>query len=82
MDAKHCPRCGRSFTSIRCQKCGFTGEEDFFDQGCPVCGYSASASPVSGGKKRIAAGALPVWVYALTLLALLIVGGVLYFSLR
>jgi rRNA maturation protein Nop10 len=71
LNAKQCPRCGRYFASVRCPACGFTGEEGLFDQGCPVCGYSAPPSPVAAGRgnpppgKR-AAGALPLWVYILT----------------
>jgi hypothetical protein len=41
-DAKCCPGCGRSFSSVKCPSCGFTGEANAFGSGCPVCGYSAS----------------------------------------
>ncbi|MDR3130383.1 MAG: zinc ribbon domain-containing protein [Treponema sp.] len=65
--AKDCPRCGRTFLSVRCPSCGFTGEETLFDQGCPACGYkvpSGAERKGGGGKKKKAAPeALPMWVY-------------------
>ncbi|MDR1429829.1 MAG: zinc-ribbon domain-containing protein [Spirochaetaceae bacterium] len=79
-NAKQCPKCGKLFASILCPSCGFSGEEFLFDQGCPVCGYSAPGR--SGPEKpkkaksgeaagpREAMGALPWWVYVLTALAL------------
>ena len=69
-DAKLCPKCGRSFVSVRCPSCDYTGEETFFKGGCPVCGYSATpaASPWDFPKRerKNPAGALPLWVYILT----------------
>ena len=41
-DAKNCPGCGRSFSSVKCPACGFVGQAALFGEGCPVCGYSAS----------------------------------------
>ncbi|MDR3148260.1 MAG: zinc ribbon domain-containing protein [Treponema sp.] len=38
--AKSCPACGRFFASVRCPQCGFTGKDEDFARGCPVCGYS------------------------------------------
>ncbi|MDR0389970.1 MAG: zinc ribbon domain-containing protein [Spirochaetaceae bacterium] len=79
-DAKQCPACGKFFSSILCPSCGFSGEEFLFDQGCPVCGYSApGGKPVNAPantngrhpRKSKPSGALPWWVYALTVLALL-----------
>jgi hypothetical protein len=83
-NAKSCPQCGRYFASVLCPSCGFAGDPGLFTGGCPVCGYSAPPpGPVPrAGKekppKTVAAGALPWWVYLLTVLALLAVGGVLY----
>ena len=82
MDAKRCPRCGQSFVSIRCQQCGFTGEEALFDRGCPACGYSMTAGPAAREERRVFAGALPRWVYVLTILVLLLVAGALYCYFR
>jgi predicted RNA-binding Zn-ribbon protein involved in translation (DUF1610 family) len=79
-DDTSCPGCGRKFASIRCPACGFSGEEELFDDGCPKCGYQVldengtrknrpSASR-RGGKKTAhtstAGEALPAWVYFLT----------------
>ena len=69
-DAKDCPKCGKSFASVRCPSCGFIGEEALFREGCPACGYSASTSGSAANlpeleHKKLAAG-LPLWVYILT----------------
>ncbi|MDR1373537.1 MAG: zinc ribbon domain-containing protein [Treponema sp.] len=91
-DSKTCPRCGRYFASVRCPSCGFTGAEDLFTGGCPVCGYSSPGSgnlsrftaKKSSRKKppRIAAGALPLWVYIITIFFLLCLFGMFFFILR
>ncbi|MDR0554837.1 MAG: zinc-ribbon domain-containing protein [Treponema sp.] len=82
MDSRRCPRCGRSFVSVRCQACGFTGEEASFDQGCPVCGYAAPAPFNREEKQKAAIGSLPSWVYVLTALVFGIVGFLVFFTLR
>ncbi|MDR1100091.1 MAG: hypothetical protein LBL28_06375 [Treponema sp.] len=93
-NTKNCPSCGRFFSSVRCPSCGFTGAEGLFSGGCPVCGYSAPLPGHSGGASRgkkfpgrnrpplRAAGALPVWVYILTIFSLLCVFGIFFFTLR
>jgi predicted RNA-binding Zn-ribbon protein involved in translation (DUF1610 family) len=84
-NAKSCPRCGRFFASIKCPSCGFTGEAGLFSGGCPVCGYSApsrkNGEPPAETSVKKETGVLPVWVYIVTLLALLAVG-VLFFRMR
>jgi RNA polymerase subunit RPABC4/transcription elongation factor Spt4 len=72
-DAKNCPKCGRYFASVRCPACDFIGEEAFFKEGCPVCGYSASpaAQNIPEPKRKTLAGALPLWVFILTSAALM-----------
>jgi uncharacterized membrane protein YvbJ len=75
-DEKACPRCGRFFASVRCPFCGFSGGEKLFAGGCPVCGYSSPGSrsrPAPDTPPLRAAGRLPVWVYILTIFALLFV---------
>jgi hypothetical protein len=64
MAAASCPRCGRFFASVRCPKCGFSGKDEDFAQGCPVCGYStpptgafSSTAPGKPGPAR--AGKIP-----------------------
>jgi predicted RNA-binding Zn-ribbon protein involved in translation (DUF1610 family) len=77
-DASSCSHCGRLFASVRCPACGFEGAEDLFSKGCPKCGYSTAKSaaavnsPGSKKKQAPAAGALPLWVYILTGLALVL----------
>jgi predicted RNA-binding Zn-ribbon protein involved in translation (DUF1610 family) len=71
-DSKTCPRCGKFFASIKCPACGFVGEEILFKSGCPACGYSAAGGKKGRGKKdvRYPSGALPLWVYLVTVLGL------------
>jgi predicted amidophosphoribosyltransferase len=76
--AKSCPQCGRSFTSVRCPSCGFTGEESLFRRGCPICGFSLKKAEKEKQKqlqqKQVSqtaneTGGLPSWVYFLIALA-------------
>lgn len=77
LDEKRCPSCGRSFASVRCPKCDFTGDEGLFRNGCPHCGYSAKfdeslISPPSQfetGETFQNIGSLPLWVYLVTIAA-------------
>jgi predicted RNA-binding Zn-ribbon protein involved in translation (DUF1610 family) len=83
-DAKNCPRCGRFFASVKCPSCGFVGAEELFQNGCPICGYSTSPdgrAVNSNLTKGETAGALPSWVYLITLAALIAVLGALFFTL-
>ncbi|MDR0707569.1 MAG: zinc ribbon domain-containing protein [Treponema sp.] len=43
-DAKVCPDCGCSFSSVKCPACGFIDQVAAFQDGCPVCGYSVGQS--------------------------------------
>ena len=36
-----CPNCGRSFSGVRCPRCGREGPAGEFTRGCPDCGYTA-----------------------------------------
>lgn len=71
-DASVCPKCGRFFSSVKCPRCGFSGEPFLFRNGCPTCGYSAAsgspAVPKSG--RPTASGPLPGWIYAAAFMAL------------
>jgi uncharacterized membrane protein YvbJ len=94
--AKSCPKCGRYFASVRCPKCGYTGRDEDFARGCPVCGYSAPpGGPAEDGrnskrgirwergkKAPQPGGALPIWMYFLAALILICVLVILYQSLR
>ena len=81
---RKCPRCGRFFGSVRCPSCGFTGEEGLFKNGCPSCGYSSPGGVGAGigRRERRAAGPLPLWVYLVSILALLCVIVLLFSVLR
>ena len=39
-NARFCPKCGKFFSSVRCPKCGCTGDVTKFKNGCPQCGYA------------------------------------------
>jgi len=64
--------CGSIFDLVRCPTCDFVGEDALFKEGCPVCGFSSANSRDSGQKPLDfpnigkPTGALPVWVYILT----------------
>lgn len=81
--AKQCPTCGRFFASVRCPSCGFTGSEELFSEGCPICGYSRGkqephAADIYRDKipsyrtPRGPVAPLPWWVYGISLFALLV----------
>jgi len=46
-EVKNCPYCGRTFASVRCPSCGYSGPDRMFLNGCPLCGYSASPNQKS-----------------------------------
>jgi predicted RNA-binding Zn-ribbon protein involved in translation (DUF1610 family) len=82
-EALSCPRCGKSFGSVRCPACGFSGSLDYFKDCCPSCGYSTHGEGTSK-KKASSCGvfssmeeaeqiteSLPMWVYLVTGLALI-----------
>jgi predicted RNA-binding Zn-ribbon protein involved in translation (DUF1610 family) len=50
--ANCCPRCGKFFSSIRCPKCFWTGDQEAFANGCPNCGYS---TPGTGNRAKAGA---------------------------
>jgi predicted amidophosphoribosyltransferase len=83
--ADSCPSCGRSFASVRCPKCDFTGEANFFANGCPECGYSAhfdDSLPSFGTIHTVQKNApLPFWVYVVTLAAFFAAVGIFFFHL-
>jgi len=71
-NAKICPRCGRFFSSVKCPRCGYTGQAEDFESGCPVCGYAeaANAAPEPVLPPPAVAPPPPRWAYALALLVL------------
>jgi hypothetical protein len=97
-DAKTCPGCGRSFSSVRCPACDFVGEAALFATGCPACGYSAGSADqtktASGGGARAVEAAprserqwrqhasLPLWIYVVAIAALLMSAFSLYLNLK
>ena len=54
-EVKSCPYCGRYFASVRCPSCGQTGPDRMFQNGCPMCGYSAPPPPKAPEPRRISA---------------------------
>ncbi|GAB6393056.1 MAG: hypothetical protein MdMp014T_2429 [Treponematales bacterium] len=67
--APECPACGRPFSAVRCPQCGFSGGEAAFKAGCPACGRPGSTpSPPPADNS---AAPLPLWVYAVSILAFL-----------
>ncbi|MDR1956419.1 MAG: zinc ribbon domain-containing protein [Treponema sp.] len=89
-NAKACPQCGKSFGSVRCPVCGFSGALERFKDRCPVCGYHPDEKPVSIHPVSKEAPAsegpvievLPLWVYIVTVLALIGTVAVVVFTLR
>ena len=59
-DAKTCPGCGRSFSSVRGPACNFVGRSELFAAGCPVCGYSAGSANQPQAKAVLAGEAQAV----------------------
>lgn len=66
-----CPSCGKTFTAVRCPRCGFEGGAKQFARGCPSCGYlnvipphgdRVDAGPAAGARPprpRVRAYSLP-----------------------
>ena len=47
-NARFCPKCGKFFSSVRCPKCGCTGDVKKFKNGCPQCGYAMPLGGLNG----------------------------------
>jgi uncharacterized membrane protein YvbJ len=84
-EVKTCPFCGRYFASVRCPVCDYSGPDKAFKNGCPLCGYSASAAdtrPIKQKrprpKKQSSGEPLPPWAYIIAVIVLFAV--VLLFS--
>ena len=77
-DVKLCPYCGRYFASIRCPACDYSGPDEMFGGGCPMCGYSAPPPPKTKSKliksrpeKSDYSEHLPTWMYIVSVLFVL-----------
>jgi hypothetical protein len=67
-EAAVCPECGRFFTSVRCPRCGFSGDQDAFKEGCPRCGYSRIIPGAQPSKRPLEEpGPAPLWMWFLAL---------------
>ncbi|MDR0322171.1 MAG: zinc ribbon domain-containing protein [Treponema sp.] len=69
-EVRNCPYCGRIFASIRCPICDYSGPDKMFQNGCPMCGYSAAPTKAPKLKKikpprreDRPPDALPFWTY-------------------
>lgn len=72
---KVCPSCGKTFTAVKCPRCGFEGGAKQFGRGCPQCGYLNVLSPLAGGPESGSRGrgrksGTPVRAFALPRLRL------------
>jgi predicted RNA-binding Zn-ribbon protein involved in translation (DUF1610 family) len=59
---RKCPSCGKTFTAVRCPRCGFEGGAKQFARGCPECGYLNVVPPVDQPRKtrpRVRAFSMP-----------------------
>ncbi|MCL2765550.1 MAG: zinc-ribbon domain-containing protein [Treponema sp.] len=80
-NVKACPYCARLFVSVRCPACTYSGPDRMFQNGCPMCGYSAPPPPKVKEPKikppppipPPPAEPLPFWTYIITFTALLAV---------
>jgi predicted RNA-binding Zn-ribbon protein involved in translation (DUF1610 family) len=93
-EAQSCHGCGKSFASVRCPACGFSGSLDRFKDSCPACGYSvhdkAAQEKKAGASESVStqksheptSESLPLWVYLVTGLALIGTLTVLFFTFQ
>lgn len=105
-NSKFCPTCGKFFAAVRCPKCGRTGSNNDFKNGCPTCGYAINPDSLSGKhssgiflnntnnnsnikygstsqiwgtknkthkKFHYVESSLPIWIYAISVICLVIV---------
>jgi uncharacterized membrane protein YvbJ len=79
-EVKACPHCGRYFASVRCPACDYSGPDRMFQNGCPMCGYSAAPPPKANKaykprekKSRHTEEPLPTWALILSVIALFVV---------
>jgi len=73
-DIKACPNCGRFFASVRCPACNQTGPDSMFQNGCPLCGYSAPPAKHQNEKNpspvQVPLRSVPVWTYIIPIAVL------------
>jgi len=90
-DVKVCPFCGRNFISIRCPNCSYSGPDRMFQNGCPMCGYSAAPSKPPKytmlkpprAKTRPPSEPIPFWSYITVFITLfLLIAFLSYFITR
>lgn len=51
-NAKMCRKCGKFFHAVRCPKCGAVGNVEYFEGGCPECGYFPSSNPAKTNEEN------------------------------
>ena len=52
-NARICSTCGKFFSSVRCPKCGRTGSNEDFSNGCPTCGYAVNPDSLGCSNSNI-----------------------------
>lgn len=52
-NARVCSTCGKFFSSVRCPKCGRTGSNEDFSNGCPTCGYAVNPDSLGRSNSNI-----------------------------
>lgn len=85
-NARFCPKCGKFFSSVRCPKCGFTGDVHTFKNGCPECGYAMPLSPTPDSitqpdkknkpnkkSKKLVNEDAPTWVFVICIVCLAVI---------
>ncbi|HOV63154.1 MAG TPA: zinc ribbon domain-containing protein [Spirochaetia bacterium] len=67
-EASACPFCGKTFSSVRCPSCGFSGDASLFTNGCPSCGYLAKKEEKPSprpSRPSLRKRRMPLWLYTL-----------------
>jgi hypothetical protein len=94
-NARSCPHCGRYFDGVKCPVCFFSGSQELFNDGCPMCGYKPEQEAMFHRenqwvkdysvqkKEKNGKKGLPEWVYGLAAALLLgIIGAIIFLYVK